>query len=63
MAQVIHANEIVVPTSMDKKTYSVNIKGLIAHMLDILFGKGEVERTYYSSELSGHMQKDLGLNR
>ncbi|GLO63709.1 hypothetical protein MACH09_42170 [Vibrio sp. MACH09] len=63
MAQVMHANDIVVPTSMDKKTYTVNIKGLIAHMLDILFGKGDVEKSYYSSELSNHMQKDLGLYR
>jgi len=63
MAQVMHANDIVVPTSMDKKTYAVNIKGLIAHILDILVGKGEVEKSYYSSELSGHMQRDLGINR
>ncbi|WCE31329.1 hypothetical protein [Vibrio sp. SCSIO 43137] len=63
MAQVMHANDIVVPTSMDKKTYAVNIKGLIAHILDILVGKGEVEKSYYSSELSGHMQRDLGIYR
>jgi hypothetical protein len=48
---------------MDKKTYAVNFKGLIAHLLDILFGKGEVETTYYANELSGHMQRDIGINR
>jgi hypothetical protein len=63
MAQVMHADAIIVPSSTDRKTYSVNIKGLIAHLLDILFGKGDVETTYYSSELSAHMQKDLGIMR
>lgn len=63
MAQVMHANDIIVPSSMDKKTYTVNIKGLIAHMLDILFGKDDIEKSYYSSDLSDHMQKDLGLYR
>lgn len=63
MAQVMHANVISVPTSMDKKTYTVNIKGLIAHLLDILFGKGEVVSTYYSNDLSVHMQKDIGMRR
>lgn len=62
MAQVMHADTMIVPTSRDKKTYSVNVKGLIAHLLDILFGKGEVENTYYSSELSGHLQRDLGIH-
>ena len=63
MAQVMHANTISVPTSMDKKTYTVNIKGLIAHLLDVLFVEERVERTYYSSDLSSHIQKDIGLNR
>ncbi|MFC1235425.1 hypothetical protein L3V77_17605 [Vibrio sp. DW001] len=63
MAQVMHANTLIVPTSTDKKTYAVNIKGLIAHILDILFVSNEVESTYYSSDLSSHMQKDLGIMR
>lgn len=63
MAQVMHADTIIVPSSKEKKTYAVNIKGLIAHLLDILFVKGDVEQSYYSSELSSHMQKDLGIMR
>ena len=63
MAQVMHANTISVPTSMDKKTYAVNIKGLIAHLLDVLFVQESVETTYYSSDLSDHMQKDIGISR
>ncbi len=63
MAQAMNITNIAIATSMDKKTYSVNFKGLIAHFLDILFGKGEVENTYYSNELSGHMQRDIGLHR
>ncbi|WED24424.1 hypothetical protein L3Q72_16225 [Vibrio sp. JC009] len=63
MAQVIHANNIPVHTSMDKRTYAVNIKGLIAHLLDVLFVEDSVEKSYYSSELSDHMQKDIGMMR
>ena len=63
MAQVMHANTISVPTSMDKKTYAVNIKGLIAHLVDVLFVQESVETAYYSSDLSDHMQKDIGIGR
>ncbi|MFC5079872.1 hypothetical protein VTH8203_03540 [Vibrio thalassae] len=62
MAQAMNIETIAVP-SMEKKTYAVNFKGLIAHLLDIMFGKGEVQNTYYANELSGHMQRDIGLNR
>lgn len=63
MAQAMHIETIAAPTSMDKKTYSVNFKGLIAHLLDILFVDNSQPRAYYSSDLSGHMQKDIGLTR
>lgn len=62
MAQAMNIETIAVP-SMEKKTYAVNFKGLIAHLLDIMFGKGEVESIYYANELSGHMQRDIGINR
>ncbi|MDR9826975.1 hypothetical protein RCJ22_15300 [Vibrio sp. FNV 38] len=61
MTQAI-INTIVVPHSMDKKTYSVSFKGLIAHLLDILF-VDNTPPTYYSSDMSSHMQKDIGLHR
>ncbi|WP_428775005.1 hypothetical protein [Vibrio sp.] len=63
MAQAIHVESIATPTSMDKRTYAVNIKGLIAHLLDILFVDNTPSETYYANELSSHMQKDLGIGR
>lgn len=63
MAQVMHANTMMVPTSTDRKNYTVNVKGLVLHLLDVLFGKGDVETSYYSNELSSHMQRDLGIQR
>lgn len=63
MAQAINFETIAATNSMDKKTYAVSLKGLMMHLLDILFGKGDVEKTYYAADLSGHMQKDLGLMR
>ncbi|GAL18052.1 hypothetical protein ACPV5O_14430 [Vibrio maritimus] len=63
MAQAMNIETIAIAPSMDKKTYAVNFKGLIAHFLDILFGKGDVEPTYHANELSSHMQRDIGLYR
>ncbi|SDH00140.1 hypothetical protein SAMN04488136_10660 [Vibrio xiamenensis] len=62
MAQVMNFDSIATTDSMDRKTYSVSFKGLIAHLLDILFTDNST-RSYYSSELSGHMQKDIGIYR
>ncbi|WP_210450027.1 hypothetical protein [Vibrio crassostreae] len=62
MAQAMQMNTIAVPNSMDKKTYSVNFKGLIAHIFDILFVDNS-PRSYYTSDLSGHMQRDIGIKR
>jgi hypothetical protein len=33
------------------------------HLLDILFVKGDTQPSHYSSDLSEHLQKDLGLTR
>lgn len=63
MAQVIHVNSMSVPISMEKKIYAVNIKGLIAHLLDILFAASESEKAYDSSDLSIHLQRDIGIRR
>ncbi|PMH41403.1 hypothetical protein BCU68_15720 [Vibrio sp. 10N.286.49.B3] len=63
MDQAVNINTIASPISMDKKTYSVNFKGLIAHLFDILFVRSNTEKTYYASDLSSHMQKDIGLHR
>ena len=62
MAQAMHIGTINAPISMDKKTYSVTFKGLIAHLLDILF-TDNTPRAYYASDISGHIQKDIGLYR
>ncbi|KJY83900.1 hypothetical protein TW81_06120 [Vibrio galatheae] len=63
MAQAMHIGSIEAPISMDKKTYSVSFKGLIAHLLDILIVDNSEPRVNYTSDLSGHMQKDIGLYR
>ena len=44
MAQAMQVGTFEAPISMDKKTYSVSFKGLIAHFLDILFGKYELSK-------------------
>ncbi len=56
MAQAMQMTNVALPTSMDKKTYAVNFKGLIAHLLDILFVDNRVG-------LSAHIQKDIGMYR
>ncbi len=63
MAQAMQMTTIALPTSMDKKTYSVNFKGLIAHLLDILFVDSSAPRNYYAQEMSAHIQKDIGIYR
>ncbi|EEY99229.1 hypothetical protein KSS82_00615 [Vibrio mimicus] len=62
MAHAMQMGTMTVPTSKDKKTYTVNFKGLIAHLLDILF-VDNAPRHYYAAELSAHIQKDVGLYR
>lgn len=49
--------------AMDQKAYAVNFKGLIAHIRDIFIGKDEQTRTRYVTELSSHLQKDIGMYR
>ncbi len=63
MAQAMQMNTVALPTSMDKKTYSVNIKGLIAHLMDILFVDNSTQSSYYAEDLSVHVQKDIGMYR
>ncbi|MCG7496472.1 hypothetical protein MHO82_06335 [Vibrio sp. Of7-15] len=63
MAQAINFDTIATTPAMDKKAYAVNIKGLIAHMVDILFGKGEVTHSCNAADLSAHLQKDIGIYR
>ncbi|AXY02981.1 hypothetical protein D1115_18685 [Vibrio alfacsensis] len=62
MEQAMQMTNVALPTSMDKKTYTVNFKGLIAHLLDILF-VDNTPRSYYAEDLSTHMQKDIGMYR
>ncbi|MGL6260786.1 hypothetical protein [Vibrio sp. WXL103] len=62
MAQAMQIDAIVVSSPKESRSYSVNFKGLIKHFLDILF-VDNTPRSYYTSDLSGHMQKDIGLYR
>ncbi|WP_202597815.1 hypothetical protein, partial [Vibrio sp. V29_P1S30P107] len=59
----IRFGTVPVPTSMDKKTYSVNFKGLMAHLVDILFVESTSAHRYHAGELSDHIQRDIGLMR
>ncbi|MGR6831451.1 hypothetical protein [Aliivibrio sp. EL58] len=63
MAQAAMNINNIATSSLEKKAYSVSIKGLIAHLVDVLFGKDQTMSTHYTSELSEHLQKDLGLYR
>ncbi|GAB3521468.1 hypothetical protein ACQKP8_18460 [Photobacterium alginatilyticum] len=63
MAQALNFDTIATPAAMDKKAYAVNIKGLIAHALDILFGGTKTPKQYNVSDLPAHLQKDIGLYR
>ncbi len=63
MAQAVYMGSVTATTSMDKKAYAVNFKGLIAHLIDILFVDSKPAASYYSADLSSHIQRDIGLNR
>ena len=63
MSQVMQINTVLAHTTMEKKTYAVNFKGLIAHLLDILFVDNSAPRSYYAEDLSAHIQKDIGMYR
>lgn len=62
MAHAMQMETMTVSTSNDKKTYAINFKGLIAHLLDILFVDNS-SRHYYVGDMSQHIQKDVGLYR
>ncbi|PFG58249.1 hypothetical protein ATG66_0791 [Vibrio sp. ES.051] len=63
MAQAMQMTNVALPTSMEQKTYAVNFKGLIAHLLDILFVDNTAPHRYSTEDLSAHMQKDVGIYR
>jgi len=63
MAQAMNFDTIATPTAMDRKAYAVNIKGLIAHALDIIFGGPKKPKQYNVSDLPAHLQKDIGIYR
>ncbi|KLV10102.1 MULTISPECIES: hypothetical protein [Photobacterium] len=63
MAQAMNFDTIATSTAMDKKAYALNVKGLIAHALDILFGGKKAPKQYSVSDLPVHLQKDIGMYR
>ena len=63
MAQALNFDTIATSAAMDKKAYAVNIKGLIAHAFDIMFGGKKAPKQYNITDLPAHLQKDIGLNR
>ncbi len=64
MLHAIPANNASLSTSMERKSYPVNVKGLMTHLRDILFVEFNTGvRSGYAEELSPHLQKDLGVYR
>jgi len=62
MAHAINV-ENVASNDLGKKRYSVDFKGLFKHLLDVLFAENNTSRSYNASDLSSHMQRDIGINR
>ena len=63
MSQVMQINTVLAHTTMEKKTYAVNFKGLISHLIDILFVDHGHAQRYESAQLSEHLQRDIGISR
>ncbi|CAH0536875.1 hypothetical protein [Vibrio marisflavi] len=63
MAHAINVVENVASTDLGEKRYSVDFKGLFKHLVDVLFADDKVSRSYNVNDLSGHMQRDIGINR
>ncbi|MGF1723582.1 hypothetical protein [Photobacterium nomapromontoriensis] len=63
MAQAMNFDTIATSTALDNKAYAVNVKGLIAHALDIIFGDSKSSKHYNISDLPAHIQKDIGMYR
>ncbi|NLS13313.1 hypothetical protein HGP28_10460 [Vibrio sp. SM6] len=63
MAQTMHLDSLAMTSQEPKKSYAVNIKGLVVHILDILFTEAPSVPRHYSDNLSSHMQRDIGLMR
>ncbi|MGF1740179.1 DUF1127 domain-containing protein [Vibrio profundum] len=62
MAHTINIEDVA-PREVGTKGYSVNIKGLVKHFLDVLFVSKRSSRDYNVSDLSAHMLKDIGIDR
>ncbi|OAN11509.1 hypothetical protein A3K86_21505 [Photobacterium jeanii] len=63
MAQALNFDTIAPSSTKNTKAYALNIKGLIAHALDILFGGSKAPKQYNVSDLPAHLQKDIGIYR
>lgn len=63
MALSMNFETIATTTAVDNKAYAVNIKGLIAHAVDIVFGGSKSTKHYNISDLPAHLQKDIGMYR
>ncbi|MBF9002667.1 MULTISPECIES: hypothetical protein [Vibrio] len=56
-------NSVSSQTKIDKKNYSVNFKGLMSHLADVLFVSQGHKEQFYTGELSAHLQRDIGIYR
>ncbi|ORT50975.1 hypothetical protein ST37_06150 [Vibrio sp. qd031] len=63
MAQTFNFDALVVSSAKEKKAYSLSFKGLMMHLMDILFVDNSSKNSAFADDLSSHMQKDVGLMR
>ncbi|MGF1692398.1 hypothetical protein [Photobacterium kagoshimensis] len=63
MAQALNFDTIAPSSTETKKAYALDIKGLIAHAVDVLFGGSKSPKQYNVSDLPVHLQKDIGIYR
>ncbi|SHH23229.1 hypothetical protein [Ferrimonas marina] len=64
MAQSVGLNSLEIAVSEPKRTYSVSLKGLMAHLMDVLTAKPQARSvTLDAHSLPAHLQRDIGLLR
>ncbi len=49
------------PESDNEKSYAVNMRGLITHLLDVVSHLEDKSQNYSTEGLSEYIQKDVGL--
>ncbi len=61
MAQTFDFNTFVVSEPSTTKNYSLNLKGLMMHLVDVMFTEDAPKIETYTTDLSEHIQRDIGI--